>query len=91
MWFTESGTNDIGQFTNSGFHEYPVSCGVPCSLGAITVGPDGALWFINNYGRAIGRITTAGVVTEYPVSIYGPSGITVGPDARCGLANTPAR
>lgn len=42
-----------------------------------------------NYARAfteifeskIGRITTTGVITEYPLSLaYEPNGITVGPD-----------
>ena len=31
----------------------------------IAAGPDGALWF--TAGAYIGRITTPGVVTEYPV------------------------
>lgn len=31
----------------------------------ITLGPDGALWFTEFYGNAIGRITTFGAVTEY--------------------------
>lgn len=45
----------------------------------ITAGPDGALWFTAL--TTIGRITTAGVVTQYPVRgaefLYG---ITAGPD-----------
>ena len=32
---------------------------------AITTGPDGALWFTDIDNNSIGRITTAGVVTEY--------------------------
>ena len=31
----------------------------------ITAGPDGALWFTNDGNNSIGRITTAGVVTNY--------------------------
>ena len=31
----------------------------------VTTGPDGALWFTNSYNNTIGRITTAGVVTNY--------------------------
>jgi streptogramin lyase len=34
---------------------------------SITVGPDGALWFTEQTGNKIGRITTAGVITEYPI------------------------
>src|ERR1700733_6051644 len=58
--------------------EYPVS------LGAwdITTGPDGALWFTENSGNKIGRITTAGAITEYPIPTPSsqPTGITSGPD-----------
>ena len=47
----------------------------------ITAGPDGALWFTET--DKIGRITTAGVITEYPALTAGGSAlhdITVGPD-----------
>jgi virginiamycin B lyase len=49
----------------------------------ITVGPDGALWFTEASGNNIGRISTAGIVTdEYPIPTTNssPSGITAGPD-----------
>ena len=49
----------------------------------ITVGPDGALWFTQLDGNMIGRITTAGAITTYPLpgSQNGcPAGITTGPD-----------
>jgi len=45
---------------------------------AITVGPDGALWFIE--ANKIGRFTTSGVLTEYPVPSGDGLGITTGPD-----------
>jgi virginiamycin B lyase len=51
----------------------------------ITAGPDGALWFTEYFGNKIGRITTAGDITEYPLPID-PGGvsqlmsITAGPD-----------
>ena len=32
---------------------------------AITAGPDGALWFTNNRGKSIERITTTGAVTNF--------------------------
>ena len=46
----------------------------------IAVGPDGALWFTESYGNKIGRITTTGAVTEYPVLTAGskPWAITAG-------------
>jgi virginiamycin B lyase len=48
----------------------------------ITVGPDGALWFTEENGNKIGRITTDGVITEYalPTNFSSPSEITAGPD-----------
>jgi virginiamycin B lyase len=44
------------------------------------VGPDGALQFTETGAHMIGRITTGGVLTEYPVSGSGPNWIVVGPD-----------
>src|SRR5277367_4876566 len=48
----------------------------------ITAGPDGALWFIENFANQIGRITTAGTFTEFPIPTKnsGVSGIASGPD-----------
>jgi hypothetical protein len=47
----------------------------------IAAGPDGALWFTEWDAGRIGRITTTGVITEYPVpAAYHGGGITVGPD-----------
>jgi virginiamycin B lyase len=47
----------------------------------ITPGPDGAFWFTEQIAGKIGRITTAGEVTEFalPKDVL-PSGITTGPD-----------
>src|SRR5581483_8338356 len=60
---------------------------------AIITGPDGNLWFSECTGNKIGRITTAGVLTEFtvPSSVLVPtapsnimtsfaSGLTIGPD-----------
>lgn len=47
----------------------------------ITLGPDGALYFVEMYGGKIGRITTAGTITEYSLpSNYWPWDIAVGSD-----------
>jgi len=57
------------------------SAGISGNPYDITTGPDGNLWFVK-YDR-IGRITPAGVVTEFSVGITptaGPFGITAGPD-----------
>ena len=48
----------------------------------IAAGPDGNLWFVEGTSNSVGRITTAGVVTEFP--ILNPQstalGIAAGPD-----------
>jgi virginiamycin B lyase len=71
---------DCGQFGQSPYL---------CAPTDITVGPDGALWFTESEGNRIGRITTAGVITEFPLPTNCgqpagdgcvPSAITVGPD-----------
>jgi streptogramin lyase len=46
----------------------------------ITSGPDGNLWFTENSGHKIAKITTSGVITEYDVTGVSPHGITSGPD-----------
>jgi len=62
----------------------PGTAGTPATLTAITVGPDGALWFTGVPGE-VGRITTAGVVTEFAVpAIPPPAGSSP------GTAGTPA-
>ena len=54
------------------------------------MGQDGALWFTENSGNKIERITTASVITEFPVptSSSGPRGIVAGPD---GARESPPR
>ena len=48
---------------------------------AITPGPDGALWFTNEAGNSIGRISTAGAITFFGgPGISAPQAITAGPD-----------
>jgi virginiamycin B lyase len=85
LWFTGHNTK-IGRVDTTGTvttFNLPTAATLPWGIAA---GPDGALWFTEKLGNAIGRITTAGVVTnEYPIpevnGIYaGPRGITRGPD-----------
>ena len=102
LWFTEynflvtsqSGEENptIGRITTGGvITEYPLG---PATGGAlrgprgITVGPDGALWFVQVYSGSIGRITVNGVFSEYPLPAifnqpgiaFGSGAITKGPD-----------
>lgn len=58
----------------------------------ITVGPDGALWFTEPSAAQIGRITTAGEVTElrppgFPEVALSPNGITAGPDGNLWITD----
>jgi hypothetical protein len=48
----------------------------------ITAGPDGNLWFTEEYVGKVGRITPAGAITEFPVPTATAylEGITAGPD-----------
>ncbi len=68
LWFTECLGNKIGRVTTSGaFAEFTIPTAMSAPNNIVT-GPDGALWFTEYLGK-IGRITTAGVITEYPVSL----------------------
>jgi sugar lactone lactonase YvrE len=59
-------------FTIPTAHSYPSD---------ITAGPDGNMWFTDDFGGKIGRITPAGAITEFPVP-HSPrlEGIAAGPD-----------
>jgi streptogramin lyase len=59
----------------------------------IAAGPDGALWFTEPNAYQIGKITTAGSITEFPVpSIaaddYPPYAITAGPNGALWFTTT---
>jgi virginiamycin B lyase len=90
LWFTEYGSNRIGQITTNGvITEYtiPTPGSQPTS---ITAGPDGALWFLESGGNKIGRISTAGVFTEYttpPFPLNEAVFITQGPDGALWFIN----
>ena len=68
----------LGQVT---IHEFSVPTAGGQPLG-ITNGPDGNLWFAEQTGNNIGRITTGGVITEFalPTAYSFPVAITSGPD-----------
>jgi len=46
----------------------------------ITAGPDGNLWFVECASNKFGKITTAGVVTEFPSPSACPAYIVTGSD-----------
>jgi streptogramin lyase len=47
------------------FHEFRIP--TYAWSGAITTGPDGALWFLDSGGNRVRRVTTAGVFTDYAI------------------------
>jgi len=55
---------------------------------AIAAGPDGNLWFTEYGGVKIGKITPAGVFTEYGPLSGQPDGITSGPDGNLWFADS---
>ncbi len=54
----------------------------------ITLGPDGALWFADRGSNQIGRITTSGTISEFPLPSWGSDvwDITPGPDGALWFA-----
>ncbi len=63
------------------FSEFPVPT-ADSQLRGITAGPDGNIWFSEQLGKKIGRITPSGVITEFPItgSLVSPEEMTAGPD-----------
>jgi virginiamycin B lyase len=63
----------------------PTKYSSPEPYAGLTAGPDGNLWFIESSssgGSAIGRITPAGALTDFPLlpGTGNPGSLTVGPD-----------
>jgi streptogramin lyase len=85
LWFTDHNatTAEIAKITTSGtITEY--SLPKERSVGGITTGPDGNVWFTeyNETGAGkIGKITSSGTITEYslPEGSQVPEGITAAP------------
>jgi streptogramin lyase len=76
----------VFKMTTSGvFTEYAIPVGSNSSPDAITVGPDGNLWFTEPKKSMVGKMTTSGVLTEYAIPIDSSLGaptptITAGPE-----------
>jgi virginiamycin B lyase len=102
LWFTLANVQgEVGRITTAGVvTELPVpdapppagspagSAGTALTLQGITPGPDGALWFTTT-SAFVGRITAAGVVTEYATPNFNPgSTITMGPDGNLWFIGT---
>ena len=68
MWFTESAANKIGtiaiQTKNITEYQLPTAGSRP---GGIIAGPQGGMFFTELGAARIGKITKAGLITEYPI------------------------
>ena len=64
LWFTQQRSTTRSGGSPPAGRSPPTGTRHPRPLG-IAAGPDGALWFTNSGGDSIGRITTAGEVTNY--------------------------
>jgi len=73
-------TLGISRITPAGVvMDFPLTS-IQSAAAGIAAGPDGALWFVAPVDR-IGRITTAGVVTQFALpGGSAPTGIVAGPD-----------
>lgn len=87
---TWGGPTDRGVHTRP---DVPGPCGLPSESYRITAGPDGNLWFTMCARGAIGRITPAGVMTEFTLaaSYSAPIDITAGPDGNLWFADEAQR
>src|SRR5205823_5420508 len=47
----------------------------------VATGPDGNVWF-TMVGSGVGRVTPAGVITEFPITGVSPQGIAAGADGQ---------
>jgi streptogramin lyase len=78
LWFsgTFDGAPGIGRMTPTGdVTTFPASAAA--ALSAITAGPDGNIWFSASNGGTVGRVTPAGVITDFtvpPSGLFGGSG-----------------
>jgi virginiamycin B lyase len=85
MWFTGATSNRIGRIAADGtVTTFDGTAAGVSEPGAITAGPDGALWFTNINNR-IGRITVDGTITSYDTDtadVRAPSSIADGADGK---------
>ncbi|MEN6408388.1 MAG: hypothetical protein ABFD44_01585 [Anaerolineaceae bacterium] len=81
IWFTLSGSGAIGQTTGGTNLNWALPDATVRPLD-LTIGSDQALWFSEENGNQIGRITTAGEVTEYSLGAESrkPTAVALGQD-----------
>jgi streptogramin lyase len=92
IWFCDpaNSTPQIGAINTDGTGLTYYSAGLTGQADSIVAGPDGNLYF-GEFGGAIGRITTAGAITEYPLpqseGSFPVLSLTVGPGGNIWFSN----
>jgi streptogramin lyase len=92
IWFADPGNSipRIGAIKTDGSGLTYYSAGLTGEADSIVAGPDGNLYF-GEFGGVVGRITTAGVITEFPLPMSEGSfpvlSLTVGPDGNIWFSN----
>jgi virginiamycin B lyase len=85
MWFADANNGRIGAINTDGSGLTYYSAGLTGQPFNIVKAPDGNLYFVTGPGNAVGRITTAGVITECHIKApqpFVPLGITIGSDKK---------
>jgi virginiamycin B lyase len=89
LWLTENGANKVARMKTDGtVTEFALQRPNSHPFEIIS-GSDGNLWITergNNGTASLARVTTSGVVTEFPNVLPGLWGITAGPDGRVWFA-----
>lgn len=90
IWFCDPQNQRIDAIKTDGTGLKFYSTGLTGQADSIVAGPDGNLYF-GEFSNAIGRITTAGKITEIPLpdteGSFPVLGITVGPDNNIWFSN----
>lgn len=90
IWFADPMNKRIGRINTNGTGLRYFSRGLTGQPDSITAGPDGNLYF-GEYSPAVGRLTTTGAITEFPVPAKLGSfpilGLTTGPDGNIWFTN----
>jgi len=90
IWFADPTNKRIGRINTNGAGLKYFSRGLTGDPDSITAGPDGNLYF-GEFSPAIGRITTNGMITEFPVPAklgsFPVLSLTTGPDGNIWFAN----
>jgi len=77
LWFTEAADKIARVALDGGFDEFPTP--TAGSLGGITLGAGGPIWFAETGASKLGRAFYDGSITEFPVPSP-PAGVALGPD-----------